>query len=223
MVYLKVINGGKTRNDECRTEVKLFSAVSIVNNFQGRDNVRLNWICTGRNGSDTIHDKMIAGRCSANETIAPYLMEHMRELFTEDEIQYLKDYLLNAHGMEIEAREEDMAAFDVFMPMPYGNIPAGKDRGFYHLPEDKRWTMPFSVSAFYDLCKCPVSLSLHEETKEKCGLYLLEALKSLGLEGHVGVDQVQAAVEMLYDKHGLYVRQGKNREMRLREKLDQLF
>jgi hypothetical protein len=43
MVKLRIINGGK-ESKESSEKIRLFSAYSVVDNFQGHDCVKLNWI-----------------------------------------------------------------------------------------------------------------------------------------------------------------------------------
>jgi len=215
MVELKIINGGKQKEEEhaCLT-VKLFSASSVVDSFCGRDGVRFNWFYMGREKPVAPYERLICGYKCLDKRVRPYFEDHMKELFTKDELEALNGYLLKSHalpGATFETSEEALPASGVFIPMPFSGVPIGEGRGIYHPPEDERSDLPFKVAAYFDLRKCPPSKTIPDGSKKRGITFLMEALKALGLEGGISTTQLESTVEALYTGHGFHVQQESSR------------
>jgi hypothetical protein len=214
MVELRVINGGKLKEEEfsCLT-VKLFSASSVVNNFRGHDGVKFNWFYVGRENPVAPYDRLICGYKCIDKRVRPYFEEHMNELFTEDELEALKAYLLKSpfQGGTLEACEEALPASNLFIPMPFfSGVPIGEGRGLYHPPEEEH-SLPFKVAAYFDLRNCPASSTLTDDSKQNGINFLAEALSILGLRAGVSTIELESTVENLYASHGFHVQQESNR------------
>lgn len=214
MVCLKVIKGGK----DSKKEIKLLSGYSIIDNFNGRDGVRLNWIHVGRKRPPAPYRRLISNYDSVDKRLVPYFEECVKELFTTDEAKALETYLKENHGILVKINEESLPVSGLFIPLPYKEIPPASGRGFYDLSAEKGYNLPFKVWAYYDLRNCIPSLALQKDLKEKGVLYLELALEALNCLSGIGRDELGKLVESIYDKHGLFAQQGKTREERLKER-----
>lgn len=216
MVELRVINGGKRNEEEHRCfALQLFSASTVVDNFCGRDRVKFNWIYIERERPVASYDKLICGYKCIDKRVRPYFEQHIRELFTKEEVEALKTYLTKTHPMHaasFEVCEEALPASDAFIPMPFSGIPATRGRGYF-LPfeTDEGYDLPFKAAAFYDLKNCPASKIIPQASREKGVAFLTQALKDLGLEGRVDAARLEATVEAIYAGQGLYVERESNR------------
>ncbi len=218
MVQLRVIKGGKTEgNCEC-SNVRLFSAYSLVDNYQGRDSVRFNWIYLEREAPVASYEQLIGDYKCIDERVRPYFEEYVKELFTEEEIEMLRSYLFESKGAVLQVNEEPVPAMSVFVPMPYQGMPPGSGRGFYYLSENKQCELPFRAAAYFDLRNCPASIALQHESKKSGCIFLQQALHQMGLSDHMSKEQLERAVEAIYDSHGLFVERGKTRDERMKER-----
>lgn len=218
MVQLRVINGGKSRGESCHPDVRLFSAYSLVDNYQGCDGVRLNWVCLERENPVAPYEGLIEGYKNLDERVRPYFEEFIRELFTEDEIQSLENYLMENYSSDLHIHEETLPASSIFIPMPFRQACFGKGRGFHYLFEDAHYDLPFKVGAYFDLRNCPPSIALQPTMKAKGLAYLEEAMRHLGLDCRFPESALEDTVESLFNRMGLYVEQGKTKEERIRER-----
>jgi hypothetical protein len=216
MVKLRVINGGKAKEDETPAEVKLYSAYSLVDNFQGRDCVKLNWVCMERKGLAVPASKLFNGQIDIDKNMLPYFEEYVYELFTKVEVEALGSYLSESHGIELHVNEEVLPSIGFFVPMPYKSIPQKGDRGYYDVADPG---LPVKVRAYFDLGKCPPSIALQQDSRKRGIMYLREALELMGMDVDARAGEIESLVEALYDKHGLYVQQGKDKVSRLKERL----
>jgi hypothetical protein len=218
MVQLRVINGGKSKVGHCHPSVRLFSAHSLVDNFQGSDGVRLNWVCLERENPVAPYETLIEGYNDLDERVRSYFEEFIRELFTEDEIRLLEAYLVETVGPELHIQEEPLPASSIFIPMPFRQVCFGKGRGFHNLFGEAQYDLPFKAGAYYDLRNCPPSVALQPTTREMGLAYLQQALKFLGLESQTLNVPLENTVEALFNEMGLYVEKGKTKEERIRDR-----
>jgi hypothetical protein len=218
MVKLKVIKGGKSNEKTCVSQVKLFSAHTIIDNYHGRDGVKFNWIYLDRQKPVAPFERIIENYKQLDERVRPYFEQYINELFTQEEVETLKKFLTEKLEANIYINEEPLPSSGIFVPMPFKGIPAAKGRGFYYPSQNGHSNLPFSVCAYFDLKNCPPSLCLQQEAREKSILYLQKAIAALGLECKAGAEQLHATVDELYDQCGLFVDQGKTREERLQAK-----
>jgi hypothetical protein len=218
---LRVIKGGKYTEEPVPSTVKLFSAYSLVDNYCGRDSVRLNWIYMDRKKPAIPFQAAIEDYSEIDEGMRPYFEDYVKELFTEEEVQSLQDFSSRNLEVSLHLKEVRLPIPGVFIPMPFNGIPAGEGRGFYH-PREQNNGIPFQVCAYFDLRSCPASVCMQKEPREHGVAYLREAIKTLGLEADLKIEQLSMAVESLYDRLGLYVQLGKKMEDRLKERKEHL-
>jgi hypothetical protein len=216
-----VIKGGKYTEEPVLSKVKLFSAYSLVDNYCGRDGVRLNWIYMGRKKPAVPFQAAIEDYSGIDEGMRPYFEDYVNELFTEEEVLSLQDFSSRNLEVSLQLKEVKLPVPGVFIPMPFNGIPAGEGRGFYH-PREQENELPFQVCAYFDLRSCPASVCMQKEPREHGVAYLREAIKALGLNAELNMEQLSAAVESLYNRFGLQVQLGKNMEERLRERKEHL-
>jgi hypothetical protein len=218
---LQMIKGGKYTEEPLPSAVKLFSAYSLVDNYRGRDGVRLNWIYMGRKKPVVPFQALIEDHSGIDEGMRPYFEDYVKELFTEEEIRLLKDFVSNRLEINLEPKEVTLPIASLFIPMPFNGISAGEGRGFYH-PREVENELSFQVCAYFDFRNCPPSVCMQKEPREHGVTYLREAIKALGLKADLNVEQLSAAVESLYNELGLHVEQGKSMEDRLKERKEHL-
>ncbi len=220
MVKLRVICGGKKRDDSSEKKVRLFSAYSMVDNFKGHDCVRLNWIYRGRKLPVLEYEKLIDGYFQINERMRYYFEEYVKELFTEKESDLLRSYVSGIFGTEPTVVEEEVPLSCVFMPMPYGEIKPGGLRGFYKQEEAGDIGLPFSVCGYYDLGKCPPSIAIQSTAAEKGVEFLRESLRRMGILNGGEEPPFRDIVEQIYDEFGFFVDKGRNREERIKARAE---
>jgi hypothetical protein len=222
MVQLRLINGGKLKEQPASFNVRLFSAYSIVDNYCGRDRVRFNWIYLDRQCSVAPYEGLINGYKNIDERIRPCFEAHIDELFTEDEVEALESFLTESLGTNLHKTEEALPSSSLFVPMPYRDVPTGIGRGFYHFPDVDCSMLPFKVCAYFDLRNCPPSIALQRDARENGMDFLKEALDALGLAGKVTPQEHDEALDLIYDRWGLFVQRGKTREEREKERTTML-
>lgn len=218
---LRVIKGGKYTEESTSAVVRLFSATSLVDNFRGRDGVRLNWIYAGRTKPVAPFHALIDDYSGIDEGMRPYFEDYVKELFTEEEVLPLQDFVSKEFGSSLQLKEVTLPVSSLFIPMPFKGITAGEQRGFYH-PADQQDELPFQVCAYFDLNSCPSSVCMQEETRERGVTYLREAIKALGLQPELNDEEIAEAVERLYNRFGLHVQLGRSLEDRLKEREEHL-
>jgi hypothetical protein len=120
---------------------KLFTAESIVRVYRGYRNVRFYWFVEEREESES--PDIPPELCMNREVID--------ELFTEEEIKLLEEYLNRVHDLKMEIHEIDL-------PIPPDGIPRGElaegdsdTDGYYYLSQELGYDLPFAVSAYYNL------------------------------------------------------------------------
>jgi hypothetical protein len=217
MVKLRIINGGKESN-ESTEKIRLFSAYSVIDNFQGHDCVRLNWIHLERKFPIARYDRLIDGYDKIDERMRFYFEEYVKELFSKDEVELLRAYVNASFKTELYEVEETVPVSCIFVPMPYREIKPGGSRGFYQPVQNGGPALPFKTSGYYDLSKCPSSISIQCSTMEKGIAFLRESLKNLGIDADGYEPLLKGTVESIYDEFGFFVDRGKTLEERSKER-----
>lgn len=219
MIKLRVIDGGKERRGVV-SETKLFSAYSLIDNFRGYDCVRLNWVYLGRKFPVGRFEKLIDGYKQIDERMRSYFEEYVNELFTEEEVEKLRGFVSAAVGVDVHAVEQELPISCIFVPMPYRNLKAGGPRGFFDpaVPEGSK--MPFRTCGYFDLSKCPPSVSMSPDTLENGIAFLKDVLDRLGIEARACRCSLREVIENSYDESGFFVDKGKNRDERMQERSD---
>ncbi|MFP5212689.1 MAG: hypothetical protein ACLGPL_04850 [Acidobacteriota bacterium] len=214
MVKLRVIKGGKSGGESCVT--RLYSAYSIVDNYQGRDGVRFNWIYLDRKRPVAPYEGLIQNYGGVEPRVRPFFETYINELFTAEEVERLGRFVTEHLGGHFEANEEPVPAPSLFLPMPFQQAPVGVGRGFYYLSDIESYDLPFKVCGFFDVRSCAPSVVMQRDARERAVVFLEKALRILNFGSER--DRLEAAVEAIYDNYGLHVEQGKTREERIKQR-----
>lgn len=129
-VKLRLIHGGKGSRGPENLKVRLFSAYSIVDDFKGCDCVRLNWICLERKSPLAPYASLIDGYAQISDQVRHFFEQYVKELFTEDEVELLGDWIKTVFKKMFTANEETVPFPSVFIPTPYRQIRPGDPGGF---------------------------------------------------------------------------------------------
>lgn len=215
---LRLIQGGKDGRGPENLKVRLFSAYSMVDDFKGYDCVRLNWICLERKSPVAPYGALIDGYAQISEQVRHFFEQYVKELFTEDEVELLGGRIKAVFSENFIINEETVPFPSVFIPTPYRQIKPGEPRGFFKPAGESEADLPFDFCGYYDLSRCPPSLDIQSEAREKGVEFLRESLKELGIDAAEYEPSLRGAVEKIYDERGLRVDRGKTREERIRKR-----
>lgn len=137
--------------------MKLYAPVSIVNDFEGFDNVLFRWLVGHRPHPHPPlpYDQIIEGYDPNQEiTGEEDVTFYVRELFTQYEVDMLQEYLLQPSGYVTDGT----ILVPKYVPLPVPNKPhwrytAQAFGGGVHLLEiyaRPNYNLPFEVEVFYD-------------------------------------------------------------------------
>jgi len=181
---------------------RLFRVTSRVSNFSYKngiyDSVEICWFVVYRETSSIPYEQIIKdyGKESNSHCV---FENNIRELFTEEEANSLKRYLLRVHKQECEIKRADLLL--EISTLGYGDIVTEEGEGFYRLNEEDEYDLPFVVWGYYDVsCARDVSWLMYgtefvERVLDKIGV----SIKDKG--------KLKAAIEDLKDE-GLFVEKG---------------
>jgi hypothetical protein len=215
---LRLIRGGKGEKAQKDLKIRLFSAYSIVDDFKGYDHVKLNWICVERRSPIAPYGKLIEGYAQISPHLRPLFEQYVNELFTEEEIGLLRNYLRGDLGAGFTSEEDPVPVSSEFIPKPLRQIKTGERMGLFKPETGGERSLPFDFCGCYDLGRCPPSLGVPPEVTDKGVEFLRESLRELDIDPAGYEPLFNSAVEKIYDEKGLMVEQGKTREERIRER-----
>ena len=127
---------------------RLFRAWSVVDNYNGQDQVMFNWFVVGRKIPVDSYEKLIDNYDEKDdEAWCDQLL--VNEFFTEAEIEELKDYLLNYHQVEVQVKK-------VSLPIRSGGLSYGLQlingaNGFYTLADEDGYNLSVSVLGHFNV------------------------------------------------------------------------
>lgn len=146
---------------------KLYKASSILSNFEGHENVTMEWFCTGR-------DQKLGGyaeRIDRYQTLSKESQRNVQpmveERFTGEEIKALKAYLQKQGVFDLKIEEVPLP-IDISetahqsYPCSFTAIPVGGDSDFIMLHRRKNYYLPFKVEGYFNLQNCPRKSPIEE-------------------------------------------------------------
>jgi hypothetical protein len=132
---------------------RLFRLKSVFDHFSHRgkvyDGVEICWFVVYRDTPINSHRKLLNGYLT-NPDNSQYISEdNIYELFTEEEAEAFKEYLLKNHREQCQLREADIRS--EVNSWGYGDKILSYREGFYRLDHEGDYNLPFIVWGYYDL------------------------------------------------------------------------
>jgi hypothetical protein len=182
--------------------VRLYKAWSVVDDFMGQDQVRLDWFIVGRTLPVAPYAELIRDYYEDGED-ACYDQILVDELFTEPEAEELKTYLAQSHQLEVQLEE-------VALPLKSGGLSCGLllmsgEKSFYALADEEGYSLSRSVLGRYDAKIMEACASFLSKEEIDMGTSFLEKVfNHLNL---VEVDRGELAelLQRIYSESGLHV------------------
>ena len=127
--------------------MRLFKALSIVDDFKGRGETTFNWFVIGRKEPVAPYDDLIE---NYDEGYEEAWVDQLRinELFTEAEIEELRAYLLRVHEIELQIEEVSLPIKPGGLSYGFLLMSGGSD--FYLLADEKDYSLSLSVLAHFE-------------------------------------------------------------------------
>ncbi len=133
--------------------IKLFRVNSLANNFSYHknvyDSVEFSWFVVHRKTPFVSYAQLIKNYGRELNRSHHIFENNIKELFTEQEANGLKEYLLRKHKQECVVKSADLL-LEAYT-LGYGDIVPEYGEGFYKLNEDDGYDLPFVVWGFYDI------------------------------------------------------------------------
>lgn len=200
----KNIEGSSSMNES----IKLFSAYSIVDDFENCRDVVIHWFKCGSKFEGVDYKNLIEGYEDFNEQQRSLCESHVDEYFTESECRLLKRYLKLEYDTELIIDDQVLpmkllkeGKGDVFS---YWAISSASNT--YDLTRDKPGDLPFEVSGFYNLDLFFPSKELPFTMKHAGLVFLWRALDMLyPPRAEIDFDKLRFIVDELYQGHNIYV------------------
>jgi hypothetical protein len=189
---------------------RLFRVTSRVKGFSYKnrvyDSVEICWFVVYRETPSIPYEQILRDCC--DQLNSHYVSENnIKELFTEEEANALKRYILRVHKEECEVKRAD-PLLEIYT-LGYGDIVPGEGEGFYRLNEEDGYDLPFVVWGYYDVGSSrdvswlTYGMEFVERVLDKIGLSVKDK------------DRLREAIEDLKDE-GLFVEKGITSKDRLK-------
>ena len=185
--------------------VRLYKAWSVVDNFMGQDQVRLNWFVVGRTVPLVPYAELIQDYDDDLEDSC-YDQVLVNELLTESEGEELRAYLGTSHQLDLQLEE-------VTLPvkpggLSYGLLLISGEKSFYTLADEEGYNLKLSILGHYDGKGMAVLAPLSDIDLNMGTSFLDKVFNHLNL---VGVDRSELALllQKIYSESGLHVTQDK--------------
>ena len=128
--------------------MKLYSARSVIPEYHGVKNLVMRWYCGSRNYPVLPYNNLIKDYYH-EEAEACYSEYYADELFTEKEIEELRNYLSEFHQIELNVTEEAIPIDKNLFPL--GAIPSGSMNGSMLLCNGEESNCSIPICGYYDL------------------------------------------------------------------------
>lgn len=181
--------------------VRLYKAWSVVDNFMGQDQVRLDWFVVGRTEPLMPYTELIQ---DYDEDVEDCWCDQVlvNELFNESEREELRAYLGSVHQLDLHFEE-------VTVPvksggLSYGLLLVSGEKSFYALADEDGYNLGLSILGHYDGKSLATSTSLSERDISMGTSFLEKVFNHLNL---VEVDRSELALllQKIYAESGLHV------------------
>lgn len=190
--------------------VRLYKACSVVDNFMGQDQVRLDWFVVGRTVPLAPYAELIQDYDADNEDSC-FDQVLVNELFTEFEGEELRAYLGKSHQLDLQLEE-------VTLPvkpggLSYGLLLISGEKSFYTLADEEGYDLSLSILGHYDGRGMVTPAALSEKDRDMGTRFLEQVFDYLNLEGIDGSELVDL-LHRIYSESGLRVVKDKQKQSR---------
>lgn len=181
--------------------MRLYRAWSLVDDFNGQDQVLFNWFVVGRKEPVIPYSCLIENYDeSEDESIYDHML--VNEYFTWDETEELRSYLWSAHQLRLMVEE-------VPLPVRSGGLSYGLRlisgvQGFYALADEEGYPLEISVLGHYDPAVETEPGSLSGKDIQISTDFLNRVFDRLGLPA-VEEHELQDLLEKIYLETGYWV------------------
>jgi len=196
--------------------MRLFRAISVVDNFQGKDGVVFDWYCSHREQPVAPYEELLVGFYPSESM--KYIQEGINEYFTEQETKELAVFLRKLK----QTQNIDFTRFyvkEMKVPMEIQDLQSERFidcfTSVYSLHEVEGYNLSIPVEAYYDLRECPATLYLSNEQMEAGVNFLGLVLDKLSLPRDGCSKGFSEVLKEIYDEHGFFVEKGQTRHQRL--------
>jgi len=130
---------------------KLYRVYSNINNFNGNGNVRATWYYADKKWAGVNYDKIIKGYVDMDLESRKDAEDYVNEMFTEDEIEFLKHFIKKELEADLVVLEEplpiDVNSFDEYGQeirlYNFSEWAPGSD--IIHLNRMENYDLPFKI------------------------------------------------------------------------------
>ena len=186
---------------------KLYSGLSILNDFMGRDQVIVHWHKVNTNWEAINPNRLIKNFDSLRDGEKFRALVYANEFFKKDEIETVRRVLKKEYGYSLLMSEYSL-------PLKFKCGKTGQEEVPYTYISNPYNTieidtgeneLPFELSGYFNLDGCPPSNELPDEMK-RCGLiFLNEVFNRVIPDLSLWDDRKMSMLEEIYKEYGLYV------------------
>jgi len=185
--------------------VRLYKAWSIVDNFMGQDQVRLDWFVVGRTAPLVPYAELIQDYDDDLDDSC-YDQVLVNELLTESEGDELRAYLARSHQLDLQLEE-------VTLPvkpggLSYGLLLISGEKSFYTLADEEGYNLSLSILGHYDGKGMTAATSLSGRDINMATSFLDKVFNHLNL-AQVDRSELALLLQKIYAESGLHVIQDK--------------
>lgn len=176
---------------------KLYHAHSELDDFHGCDEVTICWLVDHRDEPVASYEELIAGYKELDRTGRIYTEGALDELFTVEEVDELREYLLRVYSLELHAKEAALPLPGICMGL--GFIPVGGGQHLLTLWQEDGYDLSVPIAGYFDVRQCPPSRRSRILAGLQFARPLLEKLAVTASD-----DDLYGAVAAVWDKTRLY-------------------
>ncbi|MBI2487074.1 MAG: hypothetical protein HYW01_08960 [Deltaproteobacteria bacterium] len=190
---------------------KLFRVASKVNNFSYQkrvyDSVEICWFVIHRETPFVSYVELMKNSGKELNNSQDMFENNIKELFTEQEANILKEYLLRNHKQKCEMKRADLL-LEAYT-LGYGDLVPDSGEGFYKLNEEDSYDLPFVVWGYYDITHAEDVSWLAYGTE-----FIERVLDKIGVS-ITDKEKLSEAIEELKEE-GLFVEKGVKKKSRVK-------
>lgn len=192
--------------------MELFHASSVITRLE-KEGVLLSggvmhWFNTSPRTPKRPYDKYIEQYNTIDLAQRTYCEEFIDELFTQEELERLAQYLKRIQSDTFLLKEGDLGPLFIHkasLPCDsfktgYRHMPPGGLTDRYPLVENPGYSLDFNVEGYFDLTQ-----EGHRDRMVDSIKYVRRVLQILGLDAGIKLSQIEAAVTDVYERDRLYV------------------
>jgi hypothetical protein len=207
----KKMNGFEKILAMSKTPTKLYAAHSVLSEFCGHENVRIDWYFHERISPIAQSDKLIKGFSALDREKQVHFSGFVNELFREIDLDKLHCCVEPIHNSEIITEEIAIPidphsfSFRRFMDRTIGKL-----SGYYMLTEIKGFDMSFPVWGYFDLKCTDVTDEIWEKADDMSIFMIEQLLISKGLDPDLSTEVLERKIGVFEDVYHRFMQEGKD-------------